>query len=158
MEFLIVLGAGVSLLGLAFIIWIVVTKRREQGTANWPHVLGEIRESMVIPFEREMPRGIERTYTYVVTYEYVVDGEIYTASNRNFLPGIRATSLSLAKAETFVRRYPAGSWIPVYYNPANPKQAALEIPRPVAHNAVLYFGVTNLVLGIVIVALGIVLL
>ncbi|MGC9469388.1 MAG: DUF3592 domain-containing protein [Anaerolineae bacterium] len=158
MEFLIVLGSGVALLGLAFLIWIVVTKHREQGTPNWPSVQGEILESKVVPFERETPEGRERTFTPLIRYRYTVGEQRYTSANLNFLPDTAATYDVKAKAESVAAHYPAGSPVSVFYNPSNPGQAALEIPRPAAHNAVLFFGITNLIVGLAIIALGIVLL
>jgi hypothetical protein len=158
MWFLVIMGAGVAVLGLAFVIWMAVSKQRKQGTPNWPHVQGEITASRVVPFERETPFGVERTFTAVVDYRYMVSGLPYTSANQNFLPHSYATSRDLFKATRTVSRYPAGSWVRVYYNPTNPKQSALELPKPVAHNAVLFYGIANVVAGIAIVALGIVLL
>lgn len=158
MEFLIVLGSGAFLLGVAVSIWIAITKRRGQGTPNWPKVTGRIIKARVVPFERETPEGIERTFTPLIAYEYEVAGAVFVSQRRNFAPGETATYRDRASAEAVVVRYPAGSSVTVVHNPANPKQAALEPPRPAAHNAVLYYGITNLVAGAAIIALGIVLL
>ncbi|MGC9521705.1 MAG: DUF3592 domain-containing protein [Anaerolineae bacterium] len=158
MEFLIVLGSGAFLLGLAIIVWIALTKRRGQGTPNWPKVPGTVVAARVVPFEHETPEGDEKTFTPLITYEYRVNGQTFESQRRNFLPGESATYQERSEAEAVVMRYPPGAPVSVSYNPANPKQAALEPPRPVAHNAVLYYGVTNLVAGALIVALGIVLL
>lgn len=158
MEFLIVLGSGVSLLGLAFLIWIAITKQREHGTPNWPSVKGEVLESKVVAFERETPEGIERTFTPLVKYRYTVGERSFTSADLNFLPDSTATYRVGAKAEAVVARYPAGSPVSVFYNPSTPGQAVLEIPRPAAHNAILFYGITNLVVGAAIIALGIVLL
>jgi hypothetical protein len=157
-QFLIVLGSGVALLGLAFIIWMAVFKQRHYGTPNWPYVEGEVIASRVVPFAREVSSGIEYTFTPVVEYRYTVSGLPYTSQNLSFVPGASVSTHELLQATSVVSRYPAGSWVPVYYNPANPKQAALTVPKPVAHNAVLFYGITNLVAGIAIIALGIVLL
>jgi hypothetical protein len=157
-QFLIVLGSGVALLGLAFIIWIAVAKQRHYGTPNWPHVQGEVTASRVVPFSRETAHGRDHTYTTLLEYHYMVGGLPYSSKNRDFLPDAASTTRDLLKATRVVSRYPEGSSVRVYYNPANPKQAALEVPKPVAHNAVLFYGITNLVAGIIIAVLGIVLL
>ncbi len=157
-QFLIVLGVGVALLGLAFIIWMVVWKRRQHGTPNWPYVPGEVTASRVVPFAREGAYGTDHTYTALVEYRYTVAGLPYTANTRNFLPNAPATTRDLLKAAGVVSRYPEGTAVRVYYNPANPKQATLEVPKPVAHNAVLFYGIANLIAGAAIAALGIVLL
>jgi hypothetical protein len=158
MWFLIVLGSGVALLGLAFIIWMVIWKRRRHGTPNWPYVQGEVIASRVVPFSREIPGGKDHTYTTLVEYLYTVGGLPYTSHKLNFLADAPATTRDLLAATGVVTRYPERSIVRVYYNPANPKQSALEAPKPTAHNAVLFYGITNLVAGIAIVALGIVLL
>lgn len=156
-KFLIFLGSGVALLGLAFIIWMAVSKHRHYGTPNWPHVEGEIVESLVVHLKRETAHGIETTYTPWIQYRYTVDDLPYTSDTRNFLPDVNATTKDLLKATRIVTHYPVGAYVRVYYNAAHPVQSALEIPKPVAHNAVLFYGIANFVVGIGIVVLGIVL-
>jgi hypothetical protein len=155
MEFLIVLGGCAFLLGLALIIWMIGIQRSHQGTANWPKVKGRITYARVAVLERETPKGIERTFTPVLRYRYAVAGAEYEASKRNFLPLEQATYTDRRGAEVVVDRYAAGSVVDVFYNPANPQQAVLEIPSPRAHRAVLSYGVTHLVMGALIIALGI---
>ena len=158
MAFLIVLGGGAFILGLAYIVWIVVTKRHSQGTPNWPKVTGTVVRSRVYTFEHETSQGQERTYTPLVTYSYGVRGEVYTSAARDVWPYYRATTLNLQGAVSVISKYPDGSRVSVYYNPANPKQSLLEVPKPAAHNAVLYYGLANVIMGAAIVALSIVLL
>ena len=143
MRFLIVLGGGTALLGLAFIIWMAVSKQRQHGTPNWPYVQGEVIASQVVPFERETALGIERTFTPVVEYRYTVEGLPYTSKTRNSLPDMTATTHDLLMATRIITRYPVGAWVRVTYNPVNPQQAVLEAPKPVAHNAVLFYGIAN---------------
>ncbi|MGC9350342.1 MAG: DUF3592 domain-containing protein, partial [Anaerolineae bacterium] len=147
MPFLIVLGSGAFILGLAYIIWISVVKHRSQGTPNWPKVTGTIVRARVYAFEHETPQGIKRTYTPLVSYTYEAGGQVYTAVERNVLPYYQATHDKLQTAEDVVAQYPVGSEVPIYYNPANPKQSLLELPKPAAHNAVLYFGLANALMG-----------
>lgn len=157
MPFLIVLGSGVLLLGLAYVIWIILTKRRHQGTPNWPKVSGQIAKATVNVFEWETPGGLERSYTPLIHYFYEVDGQTYFATERNVYPYYTATYRDPLKAERVITRYAEGSTVPIYYNPANPKQSVLSIPKPAMHNAVLYFGLANILAGAIILALGIVL-
>jgi len=156
--FLIVLGSGAFLLGLAYVIWISVIKRQGSGVANWPHVTGVVTQSVVTALDRETPSGVQRTFTPLIVYTYQVGEQAYVSQKRNVLPATTATFEMPAKADAVVARYPAGATVDVFYNPANPKQAVLEAPRPAAHNAVLFFGLANLVLGAAIIALGVVLL
>ncbi len=157
MQFLIVLGSGTFLLGLAFVIWIVLTKRRGYGPPNWPAVAGQVTSSSLVSLQRETPRGVEQTYTPLVHYTYTTAGESYQGYRRNLLPDHAATYQDPAAARRAIVEYPQGAAVKVYHNPANPRQAVLEIPKAVAHNTVLLYGVTCMVAGAIIIALGIVL-
>ena len=157
MVFLIFLGSGAILLGLAFVVWMAVTKRHAQGIANWPDVEGQIVQAQVSLLERETPEGVERTYTPVLAYDYAVAGRSYTSRRLNFLPASSATYTDGKLAQAAIAPYPAGAQAKVYYNPANPKQSALQKPRPTAHNAVILYGVVAMIVGAGIIALGIVL-
>ncbi|MCJ7736308.1 MAG: DUF3592 domain-containing protein [Anaerolineae bacterium] len=157
-EFLIVLGSGAFLLGLALIIWISVTKRRGYGTPNWPTVAGHVLSSTAVELKRETSAGMVSTFTPIIRYEYEVEGLLHTSARLNFLSDEHRTFKERHAAGQVVAKYPIGASVDVFCNPANPKQAALDVPRPAAHNAVLAYGVTNLVAGALIIALGIVLL
>lgn len=157
-QFLIVLGGGAFLLGLGCVVWMALSKQRGHGTPNWPKVVGRVLDASVSALVRETPEGLETTFTPIIRYEYAVAGEIYTASRLHFLRSETRTTRSPLEAGRVVARYPENSAMDVFYNPANPKQAALILPEPVAHNAVLFYGVTNVVMGVLIAALGIILL
>ena len=157
-EFLIVLGSGTFLLGLALIIWISVTKRRGYGTPNWPTVTGHVLSATAVEVDRETSNGMVSTFTPVIRYEYEVEGTLHSSARLNFLSDEHRTFEEHRAAGHVVARYPIGAPVDVFYNPANPKQAALDVPKPAAHNAVLAYGVTNLMAGALIIALGIVLL
>jgi hypothetical protein len=157
MEFLIVLGSGVFLMGLAYAVWIGVIKRRAQGTGNWPRTQGQVEASFLYEHQRQTAAGVIRSYTPVVRYTYRVNGQDYESDRRNFLPHDTKTFDNRLDAESVVVTYAEESPVPVYYNPHNPKQAVLEIPKPQAHRAELWYGVTNVICGIGVLVLGIVL-
>jgi len=157
-EFLIVLGGGAFLLGLVLIIWISVTKGRGYGTPNWPTATGHVLSSTAVELERETSDGLVSTFIPIIRYEYDVAGTPHTSARLNFLSDEHRTFIDRRAAEQVVAKYPVGASVDVFYNPANPKQAALDVPKPAAHNAVLAYGVTNLIAGALIIALGIVLL
>lgn len=157
-QFLIVLGAGALLLGLACVIWIVLSKRRSYGTPNWPRVVGRILDVSVATLARETPAGMVTTFTPMVRYEYAVEGEIYVGQRVHVHRNETLTTPRRSEADRLVARYGVNDPVDVFYNPAVPQQATLIVPRPVAHNAVLFFGVTNAVMGALIIVLGIVLL
>lgn len=155
MEFLIVLGSGAFLLGLGVVIWIVVTKRRGQGEANWPSASGQVVSAKIVALERETPEGVVRSFTPVVHYIYTVGESAYESQQRNAYPDETATFAEPERAQAVVDKYRPGASVRVFYNPANPKQAVLEAPKPAAHNAVIFYGVTNMVAGAIIIALGV---
>lgn len=157
-QFLIVLGSGTFLLGLALTIWISVTKRRGYGTPNWPTVMGRVLSATAVELERETADGLVSTFTPIIRYEYDVAGTRHTTARLNFLSDEQRTFRGSSAAGKVVAGYPVGASVAVFYNPANPRQAALEVPKPTAHNAVLRYGATNIVAGALMIALGIVLL
>jgi hypothetical protein len=93
-----------------------------RATTTGKMVTSKVRE------ERHARRGTggNNRYSYHpdVTYEYVVDGKTYT--------GTRATEFSMGgtnfrgPTETFIKKYPKGAEVAVYYDPANPADSVLE--------------------------------
>jgi len=157
-EFLIVLGSGAFLLGLATIIWISQTKRLGYGTPNWPAVPGRVISVGVSELTRETSDGMVSSFTPIVTYEYELDGVAYRSERLNALSDVHRTFANRPSAASVIVAYAPETPVDVYYNPANPKQALLNPPKPIAHNAVQSFGVTSLIIGALIIALGILLL
>jgi hypothetical protein len=116
-----------------------------------------VKASFLYEHERKTFAGLVRSYTPVVHYEYVVDGTTYESKRRNFLPYPTKTYADRLAAEAVVTTHAPDKAVQVYYNPNNPRQAVLEIPKPRAHNAQIWYGVTNVLCGIGIMVLGIVL-
>ena len=157
MAFLIVFGAGTLLLGTVYVITTIIVRARNQGTANWPEVTGTIKKAFVYKHKRTTSESTTTTFTPVVAYAYAVEGKMYQAHKRNFLPYVQATLTSEEEAEDICSRYSPDSEVEVYYNPVNPAQAVLEKPRATAHNAVILYGAVCMLLGGGMIALGIVL-
>lgn len=158
MPFLIFLGSGAMLLGLAHLIWMIVTKRRSQGIANWPSVEGQVLAAAVSTLARETPEGIRRTHTPVITYAYEVAGQPHTSHRLNFLPDSSTTYADVTLARAAIAPFPTGAQVKVYYNPTNPQQSTLVKPRSSAHNVVILYGVVAMIVGAGIIMLGILLL
>ena len=157
MAFLVVFGVGTLLLGVAYVISIIVTRTRNEGTANWPKVTGSIKHAYVYQHDRSTSAGTTTTYTPVVGYTYTVEDQLYQAHKRNFLPYNQASLTSKEEAEAISARYPPESDVEVYYNPTNPAQAVLEKPKAIAHTAVFWYGIVCMLLGGGMIAMGIVL-
>jgi hypothetical protein len=119
----IVLGLLVLLVvGGAFWFAIQNKKKREAAAASWASVEGEITGSEV---RRTRDTDGEGGFTYdpLVTYRYIVGGETLTGSRLNFSA---ARHQFPKKAEEAVARYPAGTRVTVYYDPAKPHDSVLE--------------------------------
>lgn len=155
MVFLIVLGAGVLILGIAYIVNTFQTKNRAQGEANWLKVDGTITNTSVYTHTRRLPEKTETTYTPGVTYSYTVDDTLYTNDKRDFFDYSRHTMSDRESAETFIADYQSGNVIDVRFNPANPAQSVLISHRPLAHNAIIWYGVMSVTMGSLIIALGV---
>ena len=157
MGFLIVMGGAVLVLGMVYSLWTWHIKRQAHGTGNWPHTEGMVETSFLYKHKRERREGPEWTYTPVVRYRYEVGGEMYTSKRLNVFPYYAKTFKDKWDAEAVATKYSEGKTVRVYYNPNTPGQAVLEIPKPRAHNAELWYGVTNMLCGIGVLVLGIVL-
>jgi hypothetical protein len=100
--------------------------------ADWPSVAGVVTQSGLDTFK--MRDGIgnlwyrpwHTMFRSRVVYGYQVDGVAYTADRISFGAELSASLPFLVGALT--RRYPNGSAVNVFYDPANPAQAVLE-PR-----------------------------
>jgi hypothetical protein len=157
MAFLIVFGAGAVLLGVAYVISIIITRTRNEGTANWPQANGSILDAYIYQHDRSTSEGTTTTYTPVVGYTYTVEDQAYQSHKRNFLPYDQATFTTQAEAEDVKMRYAPGVEVPVYYNPTNHAQSVLEKPKAIAHMAVLWYGIVCILLGGGMLAMGILL-
>lgn len=156
MEFLIVLGACVIVLGIAYLVTTILIKRSFQGAGNWPKTTGEVLRAFVYRHERKTTAETAVTYTPVVEYAYTVDGARYTSQRRDFSPSQSYRDESVAAQ--IVADAPVGSTVKVRYNPNFPQQAVLKAPRPVGHNTVLIYGAVNIVMGALMIVLAVVLM
>lgn len=64
-------------------------------------------------------------YAPAVQYEYFVHGARYYADRLHLGPRILSSEAS--DAQWALRRYPVGSQVIVWYNPANPAESALDV-------------------------------
>jgi hypothetical protein len=106
---------------------VVLVRRGKQSSAarqeaqTWPSTTGTVLMSTI----QVRRTGRSRSEIPVVVYQYQANGQMYQGNT------IRAgdqfgTIRVMGQAQATVARYPAGSTVTVYYNPANPAQAALE--------------------------------
>ena len=157
MPFLIVLGVATIIFGLGCIISTIKLKRAGQGISNWPIVGGIVKHSFVYPHARRTLEHAEETHTPVSIYEYVVDGKSYKSSKRAPVPYLENTVDLSEKADAMLANLPDGTVVRVRYNPHAPDQSVLHVSRPIAHNAVGWFGFTNIVMGVLSIVLALIL-
>ena len=92
-----------------------------QSTQTWQSITGTVLISSV---QSSYSGGSHSTYP-VVVYQYEVNGQRYQSqrikAGEQFL-NVRV----IGQAEATVNRYPIGSTVTVYYNPADPAESVLE--------------------------------
>src|SRR5258708_2202831 len=122
---LFILSAVLGVLGLilSFVYWDLLKKAGAR--KNWPSVPGKITTSHVTRKEVSVANGagtqLEEKYIPHVKFSYTVGG---TAHEGELDTGINAW-LFRGSAESVVKHYPVGATLPVYYDPADPKNAVL---------------------------------
>jgi hypothetical protein len=133
-------------LGLVILAMVQISKAKKAGK-SWLTTPGRITSSVVeTRRERDMD-GDQHTYHEPkVTYEYQVNELSYQGDEIGF--GKR--TMRQAKAEQIVTKYRQGDPVTVYYDPADPAKTVLEMKS--------YSAINNLVLGIVLIALGLALI
>ena len=156
MEFLIVFGGCVMALGIAYIVTAVLPMRSFQGAGSWPKTEGKVLRAFIYKHERRTPAKTSVTYTPVVEYAYTVDEVGYTSQQRSFAPA--RSFEDEAEAQKVVDEFAVGSDVKVRYNVNFPQQASLSVPKPMGHTANLFYGIVNVVMGALMIALAIVLM
>jgi protein-S-isoprenylcysteine O-methyltransferase Ste14 len=98
---------------------------------DWPQTTGQVVWSGIYETKvREYRRvGVSRTrwatrYGPRVVYTYTIDGVRHQAERLQM--GWALVFSEASGAEQTAARYPAGSQVTVYYNPANPAEATLD--------------------------------
>jgi len=112
-PYTIILGLFV-VAGFLATLWglrIMATARKTQ---NWPVVEGIIEESAISSDEHDLLPHI--------SFSYLVDDQTFQQSLQ--FPGDVTSSQEFARS--YVEKYPVGSHVKVYYNPADPQSATLE--------------------------------
>lgn len=153
MVFLLVFGIGIALLGLAWILLTLRARRRQQGTGNWPYVTGTVLSASIYEHTRVNSDGAITRYTPLVSYSYSVDNQAYVGRRLAFRPYDEVSYGDRLLAQRELDPYPVGSQVKVYYNPQAPDQASLRIPRPAGQRLVLWYGIMNVTLGVLMAAL-----
>lgn len=132
------IGAGLIYLGLR-------SKRLAKASQSWPSAAGMITSSAVIDHRDDDRSQAGSTHEARVEYEYDVAGA-KLSGNRICFAGKARTSRRAAQAVT--ARYPAGSTVDVFYDPAKPSLCTLERRASPIANVLLAIGILFPIMGV----------
>ncbi len=104
------------LVGLAVAAYGLTVLCHARRSATWPGTPGVVTKS-------DVSRG-DQSYAAAVAYAYTVDGVPYRGADIG--SGIELASTTEDHARRRVARYPVGTPVAVYYDPAAPATAVLE--------------------------------
>jgi hypothetical protein len=115
---------GLALAGGVALVVALRMRRRVTASRGWPTVRGRVISTDIVKWVR--PQG-GWAYAPAILYEYEVDGKPFGSNVVH--TGLSATESSYrasSAAELYVERFPAGSEVTVWYDPADPANAVLE--------------------------------
>lgn len=101
-------------IGIPMLLVWFFTRRKARATLSWPAVPGRILDSRVV---KGVDQDGDMTTNASVTYAYTVGGAALRGNQVSI--GVRGARSSVAK-------YPAGTDVQVFYDPAKPSSAVLE--------------------------------
>jgi hypothetical protein len=107
-------------------VWRIRRLRRAVAAAKrWPSTRGRIVEGSIHESTFHLPKGGRGVYYHaILVYEYAVAGRAYRSNHFN-IDGPQVYSFR-RRAEAHLRKWPTGSEVTVYYDPAQPDRAALS--------------------------------
>jgi len=142
-----------ALIGVYLIAQAWMAHRLVRASSNWPATVGRVVQSDVEMVRRRQSVSRANTYRIVyypqVVYEYQVNGQVYRGSALSLT--YRVGEGSRSDAEAKAAQYPVGATVQVYYNPADPTQAALQLSAPL-NWVVALFGAGLVLMFVVLMA------
>ncbi len=128
MFYLLLVVAGIALAGYGAIAYRRGLARYRVASATWQQGVATITESWLQQTETSTNDGSTISYRARVAYRYLVGG-VEHVGTRPFLCA-RVDFASELNGKKWLAQVPAGSTVPVWYDPAKPDEAALELNRP----------------------------
>jgi hypothetical protein len=129
---IVIIGLALTFLGFARIKTAAEAKR-------WPATKGIITSS-------EVSGAIK--YYPTVGYTYTIDNVVYTSDR---ISNINFNSKNRSVVEEFLKKYPLGSEVTIYYNDSDPSDAFLEPGINKGNILLLAFGIVILAIPVLLV-------
>ena len=110
--------------GIFLLTWGGYEMKRAYESRIWPDTQGTVTSSRIGKHShRDSNNHTRIVYTPKIRYQYQVEGKHYTCNRIEF--GGKSGG-KRSKAKKVVDKYPSGKKVTVYYNPQDPKVAALK--------------------------------
>ncbi len=126
----------IALIGLGLTFLGVVKFKKAAEAKRWPVTKGTITSSRV---------GGAIKYYPSLTYTYHVDSAVYTS---NSISNVNFNSKNVRTVEDFLKKYPQGAEIKVYYSTSDPSKAFLEPGINSGNIILLAFGILLLAIPV----------
>jgi len=142
-PFALFIGGGLFIIVMAILQYL----KSKKAATEWQTVQGVVQDSELSIRHARSSRGTSSTqYQPKVTYQYQVNGQSISNDSIAFGDG----NMPRKKAEEKLAEYPKGAMVMVHYDPNDPAKSVLETKA----NSF----VTNLVVGILALVVGVVFL
>lgn len=133
-------GGLLIILGVALLANDIGHLQRYRIMQHWPTADGSITVSTVVG---------DRAFRPHLVYQYSVDSIVYTDSSYLDMPSFGGRRSRLDAAAKKAAEYPAGTKIPIFYNPDNPVESHLKVTAPWSIYGQIGFSGFLIVLGLV---------
>ena len=110
---------------------------------NWPYTDGTIVYSEA---ERRSGNKGRSSYSPRIKFQYSIEGQQYEGDIVAF--GMKSVSAGRGFAERFVKKYPKGKDVKVFYNPVEISKSVLEPGLSKRSFILLAFGISFMLIGI----------
>lgn len=148
-EYILILGGAIlALVGLAFIISALVSRQRVKTAESWPTIPGTVLSTEVKVHVTRSNGMTTRTYEPIVHYQYILMGQPYESKRLSF----GSPRMKDDQAEAITAKYATGSTVTVHYDPNKPEKSVLEIDAR-GFKTLLVTGGLFVVMGIVLAVL-----
>lgn len=114
------IAACFALIGLVSLGVSVVLYRKARQTGNWPTTQGKILSAEIV---ERIDDENGKSYQTKILYNYSVNDTTFTADV--LWPGFSTRNYDIGFALQIRDRYPAGSAVPIFFNPEKPDEAVL---------------------------------